>query len=241
MQTTDLSTPRTAAAPRRSLCRLALALLLGSLLVLPACNGRRPLEQVRADAQAHERYGRLHQALADYQEYVDRNKTNVQARLDLSRLLVIHDRPREAAVHMEVAYSLGSHREHVVDQYAQTMFLADQHDVLLMRLRERAESQSTVDAYLLLAHWAEQVGDTDQLRRALLTAERLGEGARFEPYLELAKLAGRLGDTETEILRLRQALYVDLQSGEEQINPEIATRLRAHGLVPGRTIAIPPR
>jgi hypothetical protein len=142
---------------------------------------------------------------------------------------------------MEVAYSLGSHREHVVEQYAETLFLADNHDMLLTRLRERAESRGTVDEYLRLAHWASRVGDPDQARSALLTAERLGEGERVEPYLELAKLAARVGDMETEVLRLKQALWVDLNDGDEQVDPEVSTRLRAHGLIPGPTIAVSPR
>ncbi len=218
-----------------------LAVLLTLLVGLAGCNTQRPLYQVREDAQEHENYGRNAQALADYQEYVDRDKTNLKARLDLSRLLVQFERYREASVHMEVAYSLGSNRAEVVEQYAETMFLADNPDLLLLRLGERAETKSTVDAYLLLAHWADRVGDTDQRRRALLSAERLGEGQRLEPYLELAKLAARVGDDEAEILRLKQALYIDLNDGDEAIHPEIRRRLREHGLVVGPTIAIPPR
>ncbi len=221
--------------------RLALLLLLVCGLLLPGCTGRRPLVDVREDAQWHEQYGRYDQALADYQEYVDRDKTDLQARLDLSRLLSHYERYREAAVHMEVAYSLAPQREHVVEQYAQTLFLADYHDTLLTRLRERAEARQTVDEYLRLAEWADRVGDTDQTRRALLTAERLGEGARIEPYVELAKLAARTGDTQAEVLRLKQALYIDLHDGDDRTDPDVAARLRAHGLVPGPTIALPPR
>jgi tetratricopeptide (TPR) repeat protein len=219
----------------------ALAVLLTLVVGLTGCNAQRPLYQVREAAQEHENYGRDEQALADYQEYVDRNKTNLQARLDLSRLLVRFERYRQASMHMEIAYSLGSNRDEVVEQYAETMFLADNPDVLLLRLGERAETQSTVDAYLLLAHWADRVGDTDQRRRALLSAERLGEGKRLEPYLELAKLAARVGDDATEIMRLKQALYIDLNDGDDIIHPQIRRRLREHGLVVGPTIAIPPR
>ena len=58
--------------------------------------------------------------------------------------------------------------------------------------------------------------------------------ATAEPYLLAADLAEQLGDDDTAIRRLRQAY------GLEPGNEEIRNRLRAHGEVPGPTIALAP-
>jgi Flp pilus assembly protein TadD len=219
--------------------RLTLAVgLLSVCLTCLGCSGQRPLYAVREDGAEHERYGRLVDAEADYREYVERSRTNAQARVDLARVLTKLDRKSEAREHLELAYSLRPDDEDILDQYCEAVFDNGDYDILVRRLRDRAESRNTVQDYMRLGHWMLAMDDIDQARIAYRTAARLSGGQQIEPYLALADLAGRIRDVETEMLRLRQALYIDI---EQEINDEgIRQRLRDAGMIPGPTVALPP-
>ena len=210
------------------------------LFLVTGCTGQRPLTVVRADAREAEQFGRIDEALADYQEYVDRDSVNLQARMDLARVLLELGKPKEAAIHADVAYSLRPDREDVVDLFCKAFYEAGYNDSLMMRLRERAEGMGSVDEYMRLAEWSDRMGDTDQARMALLSAIRLAGDKRKEPYILLADIAERKGDKETAITLLRKALYVDIHDGDDKMDEKLAQRLRDYGFIPGPTIAISP-
>jgi tetratricopeptide (TPR) repeat protein len=101
-------------------------------------------------------------------------------------------------------------------------------------VKQRAESQQTVRAWLRFARFAARLGDADSAQTAFETAIVLDDGKTVEPYLQAAKFAEDLGDLDQALRRLRQAYEID--PGD----PRVTQRLRELGEVPGPTIGLPP-
>jgi hypothetical protein len=78
------------------------------------------------------------------------------------------------------------------------------------------------------------MGDADGAEHALLTAAKIDGGKTAAPQIALADFYRSIGDKKAEIVRLRNALYLDPK------NPEIPKRLRELGEIPGPSLAMPP-
>ena len=114
------------------------------------------------------------------------------------------------------------------------MFRGGDEERLFAFLRERAEGEKTVRAYLRWGHWAIMSDDPDSARTAILTAIAIDDGQSVEPYLAAADLAQRLGDLDEAVRRLRQAYTI------APTDQRVTSGLESMGEVPGPTIGLPP-
>lgn len=226
---------------RRSVWNLAAA--MGIVLVfVGGCGAPRHLEAVRASGNRNMERQQYDAALVDFQEYVQRAPADARGNFDLGTALVKVGRVRESLPHFWVAYDLNPMQPEFVEGLAEALFLAAEQatvDVgeradLYRFLNDRTRQFPTVDEFLRLGRYARRLGDADEALTALLTAARIDAGRTVAPQLALADFYEAAGDTDAAILRLRMALFLDPR------NPEIASRLRALGEIPGPTLALPP-
>ena len=210
----------------RTLGLLILAFLFGC--------GQRPIESLRTSGDRLYERGDYAAAAEQYAEIADRYPGDWEAhyRLGLCRLELgeLSDARRE----LEVALTSKPGDPDVVDALAETMLLQSAEAELFAFVKQHAESEQTVRAWLRLARYAAQVGDADSAQTAIETAIVLDDGRTVAPYLQAAKFAENLGDMDQALRRLRQAYGINPK------DPRVNKRLRELGEVPGPTIALPP-
>lgn len=68
----------------------------------------------------------------------------------------------------------------------------------------------------------------------MITAAKLDGGKSIKPHMELANLYRTLGDSQSELRRLRMALFI------EPKNMDIQKRIRELGEVPGPSFVLQP-
>ncbi|MHC4082402.1 MAG: tetratricopeptide repeat protein [Planctomycetota bacterium] len=209
--------------------------LLGLLILafLFGCS-QRPIESLRSRGDYLFERGDYAAAADKYSEIADRYPGDWEAhyRLGLCRLEL--GELSEARRELEVALTSKPGHPDVVDALAETMLLQGEEAELFAFVKDRAESEQTVRAWLRLARYAAQLGDVDSAQTAFETAIVLDDGRTVEPYLQAAKFAEDLGDMDQALRRLRQAYGIN--SRDTRVNK----RLRELGEVPGPTIALPP-
>jgi cytochrome c-type biogenesis protein CcmH/NrfG len=209
------------------------ALLLIAIL-LGGCNTQRPLETVRTRADLSFDRGDYQAAAREYGEIVERYPGDWEAQYMLGRCKLQLDQPVDARAALEVAYTRRPGNSDVVDALAEAMFRQGDKAGLFQFLRERADSEGTVRAWLRMGRYAAELGDPDSAATAFETAIRLDEGRTTEPYLQAAVFSQQIGDLDAAQRRLRQAYMID---PEDQ---RVSKHLRELGEVPGPTIALPP-
>jgi len=228
----------------RRISLAALALITGLGLALSAgltgCESAkkawstRTLPAVRAEGDRAYEQGRYEQALAEYEEVLERDPADWPTRVKAGKTLLILGRPEQAREELAIAYTLRPEDEEIVELYAQAMLEAGDEEDLFRVLRQRTVDRQSVDEYLRLGRYAAMSGDIDEAERALLTAARLDEGRNLGPQMALAEFYLGIGDEEAGLERLRMCLYLDPE------NVAIQDRIRALGKTPGPSFAIAP-
>ena len=210
--------------------RIALLLIA---LVLCGC-GARPTETIRTKGDLYFDHGDYSAAAREYGEITERYPGDWQAQYMLGRCKLKLNEPGEARAALEVAHTRRPGNSDIVDALAEAMYREGDKAQLFKFLKERADSEGTVRAWLRLGRYAAELGDPDSAATAFDTAIKVDGGHSTEPYLQAAAFSQQIGDIEGAVRRLRQAYT---------INPEdqqVVQRLRDLGEVPGPTIALPP-
>jgi cytochrome c-type biogenesis protein CcmH/NrfG len=114
------------------------------------------------------------------------------------------------------------------------MFQKKQYQKLFTMLRDRAQDNRSITSWLMLADFAEQLGDFDTALEALTNACAIENGSNSQPYYRAAQVLGRVGRTEEAIRRLRQAY------GITPNDQRISVLLVEYGEIPGPTIGLAP-
>ena len=122
----------------------------------------------------------------------------------------------------------------IVDALAQSIYAQDRPEPLLALCKEAAEQTGTTRAFLHLGKYLWLSGDVDAAKVAFRKAVILGKPDNAEPYVRLADFYESIGDQQSALTELRRAY------GISPHDRQLADRLRAHGMVPGPTIALPP-
>jgi tetratricopeptide (TPR) repeat protein len=210
----------------RTLGLLILAFLFGC--------GQRPIASLRTSGdQLYER-GDYVAAAEKYAAIADRYPGAGEAHYRLCLCPPDLGELSDARRELEVALTSKPGDPDVVDALAETMLLQGAEAGLFAFVKQHAESEQTVRAWLRLARYAAQVGDPDSAQTAFETAIVLDDGRTVDPYLQTAKFAEDLGDMDQALRRLRQAYGINPK------DPRVNRRLRGLGEVPGPTIALPP-
>lgn len=218
------------------LLRLTLLGLLLFAALATGCTKERSLLAVRESGERALEEGRYNDAVADFEEYVERLPGDAIGRYNLGRSYLLANPPQPIAAreHLYLAYNQRLNDDDVFEALAQSLKASGKTEELFRLLRQRALDRQRPSDYMRLGRYAEQLGDPDQARQAYLTAARIDQGKTASIQLALADLYAKLGDEERALRRLRMALYLDVN------NREIAERIRAYGEIPGPTFALPP-
>ena len=139
----------------------------------------------------------------------------------------------EARQALEVAHTLRPANRDIAIDLAEVMFRQDDRNGLFLFLNDRAESQSDSRDWLLLAEYSLMTEDPDSARECIEKAMIVDDASSADTWLEAATLSERMGDLDSAMMYLRTAYTIDPE------NTVVQDRLRAHGLVPGPTLAMP--
>lgn len=182
--------------------------------------------------------GENERALAQFERAVVQNPTDWKAQLYLGKMLNKQGRPLDAQIVLERA--LAMRREHaetpqIIDELAESLFLQEQYEALHNLLASSASEHGTVYAYLRQAEYLGKMREVDGARVAYAKAAHFAEPGDVQPYVRMAHFYHGIGDTAGEIRSLRYAHYV--RPGD----PNIASKLREHGIIPGPAAALQPQ
>jgi tetratricopeptide (TPR) repeat protein len=208
---------------------------LGVLILAFLCGcGQQPIESLRSQGDFSFQQGDYTAAAEKYAEIADRYPGDWEAHYRLGLCQLEMDELSAARRELEVALTSRPRDPDVVDALAETMLLQGDEAELFSFVKQCAESEQTVRAWLRLARYAARLGDADSAQTAFETAIVLDDGKTVEPYLQSAAFAENLGDMDQALRRLRQAYGINPK------DPRVSQRLRELGEVPGPTIALPP-
>ncbi|MFI4916745.1 MAG: tetratricopeptide repeat protein [Phycisphaerales bacterium JB060] len=214
------------------------AVLLSVLVLsvsLTGCARDRSAGEIRASAHDAYAQGDYAKALAEWEEYARVHPVPLASDLGRGKALLALERPGDAITPLERVYRDDPMDEEKLNLLIEALYGAGEHDRLIALLRDRTRQPGTVQEYLRLARYAEEIGDPDEAERALLAAARIDRGLNIEPQLKLAEFYHGIGDEERALERYAMALWFDYS------NPLVAERIRSLGETPGRTFVRVPR
>jgi len=139
----------------------------------------------------------------------------------------------EARQALEIAHTLKPGNTEIALDLAEVMYLQGAKDSLFLFLHDRAEAQKTAQAYLLLAEYALMFDDPDSAHEFIEQAMIMDDASSVEPYLTAATLSEQIGDLDAAMRYLRLAWQIDPS------DVIVEERLRAYGVIPGPTLAMP--
>lgn len=169
-----------------------------------------------------------------WSEYVERRPQSALAEYRLGKVETRLGQYEQAIGHLRVAYDLQPGNIEYLEALADALVLSNRIDTLMSLLRQTVNEGETGSGYLRLSKYAQQVGQMDEAREALLLAIAQSKGTSAEPYLNMADFARSIQDTKTEIEYLRYALWFD------RSDPTVLARLNDLGLIPGPSLALRP-
>lgn len=169
-----------------------------------------------------------------YSKVISRDPSDGEAQYRYGVTLNMLGEYDKAESALQVASSIDPQDERVFIALADTMFKKKQYQKLFTLLRDRAQDNQSISSWILLANFAEELGDFDTALEALTNACALENGSDSDPYFRAAEVLGRIGRTEEAIRRLRQAYGIS--PGDERIS----VMLVEYGEIPGPTIGLAP-
>jgi len=117
----------------------------------------------------------------------------------------------------------------ILDRLAQAYYLQDRRDVLIGFLEQTSQASHHTRDYLRQANYLVKLGDVDSAELAYRKAAYFAPHGDNTPYIAIADFYMSLGDKENAVLALKYAYYVSPE------DPQVASRMRSMGLVPGPT------
>lgn len=193
------------------------------------------LNDLHIQASVAESRGDDTEAYELWTEYVDRRPQSVMAEYRLGMVETRLGKFDQAAGHLRVAHDLKPGNIEYIDALANALLLAGRTDSMMKMLRETLEEGESGSGYLRLARYAQDAGQMDEAREALILAVVHDQGDSVIPYLAMADFARGINDVDSEITHLRYALWFDVS------NAPVLERLAGLGMISGPSLAIDPR
>lgn len=216
-------------------------LLLAAALLVTGCQPANKVKRTLAlnELQNHagyaEQQGDDATALELWTEYIERRPHEAMARHRLGLVLMRTGKPAAAAEHLRVAHDLRPDRMEYLEALAEAMHQSGQRDELFQLLRDTMSEGGLAAGRMRYAQYAQRAGLIDEAEESLRIAAAL-EGARSDvPYRRLAELARQIGDPDREIEAWRTVLWFNVSDAEAN------QRLKELGVIPGPSLALPPR
>jgi Flp pilus assembly protein TadD len=212
---------------------LAALLLFAALTV--SCRSNAYLRQRAAEAMSRGRHKPAAKLLA---EATHQNPTDWKAQMLAGKVALKRGRYERAEEALRKARALRPNHEQtpqIVDRLAEALYQQDKVSALRALLREAVQARPAVKSYLRQGEYLQRIGHTDEARVAFRQAIQYAAPNNPEPYLKLASFYEQLGLAEKAVRALRRAY------GAAPGDEDVADRLRAHGIVPGPTVTLPPK
>jgi len=214
-----------------------------------------PVDKVRLDAWHALREKRYDEAQAMFEDCVTREPGDMKSHYYLGMLYLEHAKnPYTARRHLEQAYEIrrmkveaefaprpGTSetavpwptRVQIADGVAEALYQQDARPQLLAWMRESIESFGDLGDYMRFGKYLYKMHDPDGAVEAYRTACRIAGAEDERPYVALAEIFDEVGDREAGLIEWRKAYFI-------RPSKEIAEAIRAHGTIPGPTIALDP-
>ncbi len=223
------------------LTKFILITLIGALLItLIGCSTvskvkrTLSLNDLHIQAAIAEENGDDQTAYDLWTEYVERRPNSPLAEYRLGMVETRLGLYNQAASHLRVAHDLKPGEVLYIEALANVLALNNRTDALMKLLRETINEGEPGSGQLRLARYAQQAGQMDEAREALLLAIAQNQGQTPVPYLAMADFANGLNDSAMEIEYLRYVLWFD------KSDPTILARLEALGMITGPSLAVKP-
>lgn len=191
--------------------------VLAGVTLASAAGCERSLLAVRRSGDEHFARGEYEQALAEYDEYIERAPGRAEVHSMRGLTLMKLGRKGEAREQALIADTLAQENDEIFANTCETLFAAKEFDALNRLLRTRTVDRGRSRDFLLLADFSMRQGDVDEAQRAYLFAAQLDGGMSVKPHLGLARLYKGLTpnpDMERAVARLQMAYFVDPTNGE---------------------------
>lgn len=214
--------------------QVARVVALLSMCLVVGCQAARPTDTIRASGDFKMRQGDYGGAADEYGEIIARFPGDWEAQYQYGLCMLELKKYAAARRAMEIAYNARPNNVEIATGLAEAMYRQGDESRLFAFLKQRANEQQTIEAYMTLAKYSLDMNDPDTAGVAIETAIVIDDGQSPEPYLQSAALAERLGDLDEAIRRLRQAYG---------INPEdrrVTQKLVTLGETPSPALALPP-
>lgn len=192
------------------------------------------LNQLSLKARTAAANGDDQQALAHWQEYVDRRPHSHFAQYNLGMTEARLGMYISAIQHLTTAHDLRPGEVQYIESLADTYYAAGQTEDMMTLLQETSNEGMGVDGHLRLARYAQQAGLLDDAKAAIRSAMIFDKGESAAPYMAMADFAQQINDHDLELQSLRQALWFDRSSND------LDQRFLALGVTPGPSLAIAP-
>jgi cytochrome c-type biogenesis protein CcmH/NrfG len=193
-----------------------------------------PTHVLKSRADRDFEYQQWEPASKLYSEVVSREPHDGDAQYRYGVSLAMQGEFDKAESALQVASSLDPTDDRIFFALAETMFEKKQYQKLFTMLRDRAQDNRSIPTWIVLANYADKLGDFDTALEALTNACAIEDGSNSEPYYRAAQVLGRVGRTEEAVRRLRQAY------GITPNDERISVMLVEYGEIPGPTIGLAP-
>ena len=122
----------------------------------------------------------------------------------------------------------------IIDGIAESLYQQGHIEKLYAFLKRVADTYGTSRDYLRQADYLSRAGDLDSATVAYQKAARFADDNDESVYIAIADFYGSINDVPNATQALRYAHYINPH------NPQVASRFRKYGIVPGPTQAEPP-
>jgi predicted Zn-dependent protease len=208
--------------------------LSGLALAAASCQQQRALPAVQEAGDRNFKRQNFDGANTDYAEYIAREPGDPVVQLKLAKTLIELKRPADAVEHAQLAYDQRTTNNDCIETLAKALFDAGRQEDAFRLLRTVADGRGLPADHIRLGRYLALAGDADGAEHSLKQGARLDGGKTIEPQIALADFYHQIGDKQSELKRLRMALFISPN------NPEIMKRIRDMGEVPGPSLALQP-
>ncbi|GJM19964.1 MAG: hypothetical protein DHS20C14_21770 [Phycisphaeraceae bacterium] len=178
--------------------------------------------------------GQYAQAAEYYGAYLDRRPQEAAVEYQMGRTLLAMGEPTRAREHLKIAHDLDPGNQQYIDVLARSILLSGSRAEAMQFLQDSAEGNMNYEGFMTLGYYAREAGFIDEAEGAYKRAVALGGMDSPEPHRGLARFYRSVGDSRSEVERLRVVLSFD------ENDPEANGRLRDLGEIPGPTFALEP-
>lgn len=212
--------------------KVAMAVMAAALLV--GCSGQRNLMSVRENADYFAKQGDYEKSLSEYREYLQRLPEDYEVRYRFANTLLASGATGEAREQYAQLVDIVPNDDRFIDGYARALEQGGESQDLARFLNRMTTQRGDARDWIRLGKSMQKNGDVDGAKAAFASAARADGGRTIAPWIAQADLFASVGDARGERGAVERALYI------EPTNPDLLSRYRGLGGIPGPTAGVRP-